>query len=122
MAALGDTLYPSRSLGSGLATDLSPTAHVLVRLRLAHPLMALAGAAAVVVAAVRALRAGDAPSRRAALALLLLVAAQLVAGLANVVLLAPVGMQLAHLLLADLVWITLVRLAARALARPVAAT
>jgi heme a synthase len=122
VAALGDTLYPARSLGAGLAADFSETAHFLVRLRLAHPLFALAGAAAVAIVALQALRSGDAASRRAALALLLLIAAQLLAGLANVVLLAPVWLQLVHLLLADLVWITLVRLAARALARPAATT
>ena len=122
VAALGDTLYPARSLGAGLAADFSETAHFLVRLRLAHPLLALAGAAAVAIAVVQALRSGDAASRRAALALLLLVAVQLVAGLANVVLLAPVWLQIVHLLLADLAWITLVLLAARALARPAAAT
>ena len=121
VAALGDTLYPARSLGAGLAADFSETAHLLVRLRLAHPLLALAGAAAVAVAAIHGLRSGDAASRRSALALLLLVAAQLLAGFANVVLLAPVGLQLVHLLLADLVWITLVLLAARALARPASA-
>ena len=45
IAALGDTLYPSRSLLGGLAADVSPTAHFLVRLRVAHPLLALVGAA-----------------------------------------------------------------------------
>jgi cytochrome c oxidase assembly protein subunit 15 len=122
VAALGDTLYPARSLGAGLAADFSETAHVLVRLRLAHPLLALAGAAAVAIAAIHALRSGDAALRRAALALPLLVSAQLLAGLANVVLLAPVWLQLVHLLLADLVWILLVLVAARALARPASAT
>ena len=38
------------------------------------------------------------------------------AGLINLVLLAPVWMQLVHLLLADLVWIALVRLCAAGLA------
>ena len=62
IAALGDTLYPSRSLLGGLAADLSPTAHVLVRLRVAHPLLALAGALAVALAAWRVLRVReDAP-------------------------------------------------------------
>jgi cytochrome c oxidase assembly protein subunit 15 len=122
VAALGDTLYPVRTLGAGLAADFSETAHFLVRLRLAHPILALAGAAAVAIAVIQALRSGDAASRRAALALLLLVAVQLVAGLANVVLLAPVWLQIVHLLLADLAWITLVLLAAHALARPGSAT
>jgi cytochrome c oxidase assembly protein subunit 15 len=39
-----------------------------------------------------------------------------VAGVSNLVLLAPVWMQLVHLLLADLVWIALVRLSAAGLA------
>jgi heme A synthase len=43
--------------------------------------------------------------------------AQLGAGLANVALLAPVWMQLVHLLLADLVWIAFVLMAVGALAR-----
>ena len=37
---------------------------------------------------------------------------QLIAGLVNILLLAPVWMQIIHLLLADLVWITLVLLTA----------
>ena len=113
IAALGDTLYPSRSLLGGLAADLSPTAHALVRLRLAHPLLALVGAAAAAFAALPALRAGDAPSRRAARTVVGLLLLQLRAGLANVALLAPVWLQLVHLLLADLVWIGFVLLAAR---------
>ena len=43
---------------------------------------------------------------------------QLAAGLLNVALLAPVWMQLVHLLLADLLWIALVLLAARSLTMP----
>jgi len=44
------------------------------------------------------------------------VVTQLLAGLVNLVLLAPVWMQLVHLLLADLLWIVLVLLAAATLA------
>jgi cytochrome c oxidase assembly protein subunit 15 len=40
------------------------------------------------------------------------VLAQLAAGLVNLALLAPTAMQMLHLLLADLVWIALVRLTA----------
>ena len=117
VAALGDTLYPSRSILGGLAADVSPTAHFLVRLRVAHPLLALLGALAVGLAVASVLRAHAEPSlRRSAWSLAGLVLLQLAAGLANVVLLAPVWMQLVHLLLADLVWIALVLTAVRALA------
>jgi heme A synthase len=45
-----------------------------------------------------------------------LVLAQLGVGLTNLLLLAPVGLQLAHLLMADLLWIALVLFGATALA------
>lgn len=117
VAALGDTLYPARSLTEGLAADLSPTAHLLVRLRVAHPLLALLGALAVAAAVAGVQRHhGKASPRRAAWSLAGLVLLQLGIGLANVALLAPVWMQLVHLLLADLVWIVFVLVAVRALA------
>jgi cytochrome c oxidase assembly protein subunit 15 len=114
IAALGDTLYPATSLLGGIRAELSSTASLLVRLRLAHPVLALAGAAAVAYAALPVLRsAADTPAKRAAQAVAGFVVVQLVAGLVNVALLAPVWLQIVHLLLADLVWIGLVLLAAR---------
>jgi heme A synthase len=55
-------------------------------------------------------------SRRSRLAIyvLVLALAQLSAGAINVILLAPIWMQITHLLLADLVWIALVLLAVEA--------
>ena len=59
MAALGDTLYPAQSVLGGLAQDVSATAHFLVQLRIAHPILALAGALLVAFAASRVLQATD---------------------------------------------------------------
>lgn len=111
IAALGDTLFPARTLREGLAQDLSPTAHAFVRLRLLHPVIAL-GAAAIVFAASGFFRVARPSTRVRTLASVLggLVLVQLGAGLLNVALLAPVWMQLVHLLLADAVWISLVLL------------
>jgi heme A synthase len=47
--------------------------------------------------------------------------AQIAAGIINLLLLAPVWIQLLHLLLADLLWIALVLLCASTLAAPKAA-
>jgi heme A synthase len=117
IAALGDTLYPARSLLGGLAQDLSPTASVLVRLRVLHPFLALAGTLAVAFASARVLQSTDEPlARRWAWTAAALALVQVGLGLLNVVLLAPVWMQITHLLLADALWIALVLLAARALA------
>jgi heme A synthase len=111
IAALGDTLFPASSLAAGLAQDLDPAAHVFLRLRLLHPLIAAAVAAWLLFYAV------SSASRRLDVAgqawsLVALLAAQIAAGVVNLLLLAPVWMQLVHLLLADLLWITLVLLSA----------
>ncbi|HXK09396.1 MAG TPA: COX15/CtaA family protein [Vicinamibacteria bacterium] len=119
VAALGDTLYPADSLLGGLAQDVSPTAHLLLQLRLAHPILAVAGALCVAFVAGRVFQAtADVAARSAAWSVSALAFLQLAAGLLNVALLAPVWMQIAHLLLADLLWIAFVLLAVRALSLP----
>jgi heme A synthase len=116
VAALGDTLYPAQSVLGGLAQDVSSTAHFLVQLRLAHPILALAGTLVVAFAASRVLQAtDDEAARGAAWTVSALALLQLGGGLLNVALLAPVWMQVVHLLLADLLWIAFVLLAVRAL-------
>ena len=117
ITALGDTLFPSRSLAEGFAQDVSPTAHLLVRLRVIHPTLAVAMAAVLLLTAgVCAARRPSLETRRFGIAVAALVVTQLLAGVVNLVLLAPTWMQLLHLLLADLLWLALVGLAAATLA------
>jgi heme A synthase len=120
VTALGDTLFPAASLAEGMRQDFSPTAHFLLRLRVWHPALALwVGAIVLAAAGLAWLRRGDDPrTRRFAGAIVGLFLAQLVAGVTNMLLLAPVWMQLLHLFLADAVWITLVLLSASALSAP----
>jgi heme A synthase len=116
VTALGDTLFPASSLAEGLAADLSPTAHFLVRLRVIHPVVAtLSFLYLLMMAAQLVSLRPDPVVRRAAIALATAMAVQMAAGLLNLALLAPVWMQLVHLLLADLAWIALVLLSASAL-------
>jgi cytochrome c oxidase assembly protein subunit 15 len=115
VAALGDTLFPSGSLTGALQSDFSATAHLLVRLRVLHPVLALLVAAVLlVVARACAVRDPRPVTRRLAGLLALLVVTQLTVGVANVTLLAPVWLQLLHLGSSDALWITLVLLAASA--------
>jgi cytochrome c oxidase assembly protein subunit 15 len=117
IAALGDTLYPATSFAAGLRQELTGDAAVLLRLRILHPFAAIGAAALLLLVARAALRARpDERVRRAAAALAGLVAVEIAAGAANVLLLAPVWLQLVHLLLADLLWLALVLLAAATLA------
>ncbi|HZG65702.1 MAG TPA: COX15/CtaA family protein [Herpetosiphonaceae bacterium] len=117
VTALGDTLFPSRSLADGLKEDFSSTAHFLIRLRIFHPAIAIGvGLFLLVVGGVtRTVRRSPATERFARL-LFGLFLLQLAVGALNVVLLAPILMQIIHLLLADAVWITLVLLTVAALA------
>lgn len=109
LAALGDTLFPVTSLAEGIRQDFNPTAHFLVRLRLLHPTIAvLSGLWLIFGANWIVARSQEAVVRRLGRALVILVVVQIGAGFINVLLLAPVWMQLLHLLLADLIWITLV--------------
>jgi cytochrome c oxidase assembly protein subunit 15 len=116
VAALGDTLYPSASLAEGLRADLSATSHFLIRLRMLHPVLAVSAVAIAMLVAPRLVRDDDAIGQRLARMVIALSGLQLVAGLTNVLLLAPIWIQLVHLLLADAVWISLVLLGAQALA------
>lgn len=111
IAALGDTLFPASSLREGMMQDISPTAHAFLRLRALHPLLAVGSAAALIAstALFRVLR----PAPRVLRLSRVLTACfltQLGLGLLNLVLLAPVWMQLVHLLAADVVWMSLVLL------------
>ncbi len=113
ITALGDTLFPAGSLAEGLRQDTSPTAHVLLRLRVLHPILAVAGGFALLMMAVRGMLRAASPATflvgRVAAGLVVI---QLTAGVLNLLLLAPIWMQLVHLFLADLVWLSAVLLAA----------
>lgn len=106
LSALADTLYPASSLEAGLAQDWNAQASGLLRLRALHPLLALlAGLWIVYYASSRLSRA-----RGPAMAAISLVCMQIAAGVVNLLLLAPLWMQVAHLLLADLLWIAAILL------------
>jgi len=112
VAALGDTLFPASSLVDGFREDFSPTAHAFLRLRLWHPVIAVLGSGYLIwLAAAMLQRAVGGYVRALGLALGSLVVLQIAVGLLNVALLAPVWMQLLHLLIADASWIVLVLLA-----------
>ena len=109
IAALGDTLFPASSLREGLAQDISPMAHAFLRLRVLHPVFAL-GAGVLVLGAAGIVRSISTSPRARTFARLvtILYVVQFGAGLLNLSLLAPVPMQLVHLLLADATWVALV--------------
>jgi heme A synthase len=115
VAALGDTLFPSESLSQSLRADLSFTSHLLIRLRVFHPVLAVTAAVVVVACAARLARFGHAPNTQGVRAVSALAFGQIALGFFNVVLLAPLWLQLAHLLVADALWIGFVLVGAQSL-------
>jgi heme a synthase len=117
ITALGDTLFPAETLAEGLQADFSAGSHFLIQLRVIHPILAvLVGVYTIIVGRVAAAWQPGVATRRLAWVLAVLVGAQLLVGVVNVALLAPIFMQIIHLLMADLVWVALVLAAAAALA------
>lgn len=108
IVALGDTLFPATSLSQGMAQDFSPTAHFLIRLRMLHPILAVFGTAYIVVQMwmLPKLVPGALSITRTRI-VMGFICLQVMGGLLNLQLLAPVWMQLVHLVLADVVWIAL---------------
>ncbi|HEV2276101.1 MAG TPA: COX15/CtaA family protein [Acidobacteriaceae bacterium] len=114
LAALGDTLFPSRSLMTALAQDLSAQSSWLLRLRFLHPVAAIVAGIFICWLIVRGFSRGSAlADRRLGVSVLILLALQYAMGVADVALLAPLWLQILHLLGADLLWVTLVVLTAR---------
>jgi heme a synthase len=114
-AALGDTLYPAGNLAQALGADLSATSHLLVRLRLLHPAITMVVAVGLVVAGIRFGYEGRGLTRRLGFGVAGVAVMQVLAGFTNVLLLAPVWMQMVHLVIADLLWIGFVLLGASTL-------
>lgn len=122
LAALGDTLFPASSIGAALAQDFSATSGWLVRWRWTHPTVAFLACTFLIWLLVRAARRSDhGDNRRLSALVLILLVAQYVLGVLDVVLLAPVWLQVMHLLGADVLWAALVVLTARLTLEPVEA-
>lgn len=119
ITALGDTLFPAESLAEGMRAEFSGTAHFLLRLRVFHPLIAVLSGMLVYLAARNALSRVENPAAQRAAGLVIgLFVLQLVLGGINVILLAPVWLQLVHLLVSNLIWVVQVALTSFVIGRP----
>jgi heme A synthase len=104
VAALGDTLFPPTSVVAGILADLSMRGHLSERVRVLHPLLAVGwvfAAAWWISGLWQSSPALRAQGRR----VLAAAALNLCLGLSNIVFLAPLGLQMVHLFVADLLWI-----------------
>lgn len=106
ITALGDTLFPSVSLAEGFRLDLDSTAHFLIQLRIYHPFIAITLGlyGGFVFSWLR--KHMETPLTKGLISgVMVLFGVQLLLGGFNVVLLAPIWLQMIHLLVSDLIWI-----------------
>lgn len=109
VTALGDTLFPVSSFAEGFRQEFSDAAHYLLRLRLFHPPIAVLVSFYILWVMRRWKNTYNfAHLHRINTLLTVLVVAQLGLGMLNVWLAAPIWLQLVHLLMTTLVWITYV--------------
>ena len=103
-------IFPSGTLSEGMAKDFSGTSHILLRLRLLHPVTAILTSVFVIFLTgwLAKERFGDAKVSRWSNVLTILILAQIAFGSATLFMLAPIVMQLGHLLFADAIWISFV--------------
>jgi heme a synthase len=106
-AALAGTFTVSTSLADGLRADFSAASNIFVRLRILHPIVAVALGVWLLVFALQASasKPGKKAERRLAAAIATLVLCQFTLGFASIMLKTPAWLQLLHLLGADLLWI-----------------
>jgi len=114
VAALSSMLFPSDTLMEGVSKDFASSSDILLRLRVSHPLLAIFTSVYLLFLSgwVRKASDGDATVARWSNVLSVLVLIQLAFGAATFLTLGPIVMQVGHLLLADLVWISFVLMSA----------
>lgn len=113
ITALGDTLFPAENLADGLAQKFDPEAHFAVRMRIWHPVLAILVSAYIlsIIYSMPDLRDTPIKNQFAWLTAGNIILQVLLGGV-NVLLLAPVWMQLVHLFLSNTLWISLLLLTA----------
>lgn len=116
VAALSSMLFPSETLAEGITKDFSETSNVLLRLRISHPIVSIMTSVFLIFLAGWLKAQANFRVARWANLLTILVLIQIAFGALTLLTLAPILMQLGHLLLADAIWIAFVLLTASFLA------
>lgn len=109
ITALGDTLFPAESFAEGAAAKFDQEAHFSVRARIWHPTIAVGVTIYMLVILFTQPELSATPrARRWQRINICLLGGQILIGVINVLLAAPVWMQLVHLLMTDLIWSALI--------------
>ncbi len=99
LTALGDTLYPAESLQHGMAQDFSAESPWILKLRVLHPLLAVVSVLLISLTFFESFK-----QNKAIKLYLIITYGTFTIGVINLLLLAPIYMQLIHLLSAQALW------------------
>lgn len=121
ITALGDTLFKPTDTLAGIQRTMDPSAHFLERLRIAHPVLSTSATLYLVlgIAFVVSRRKSPLVTKLGQWTTWLLLF-QILHGVMNVLLKAPVYFQIMHLLIADAIWILFTVFSASALSAKLA--
>ena len=115
--SLADTMFAAETLAEGLRQDFDRESELIVRLRVLHPVVAIAAGALIVWFTWRHLDEIEARGHALAARLLVFgIVAQASLGVVHIALVTPLVTGLAHLLIAQVLWIALVWVALTLLA------
>jgi heme A synthase len=106
LASLGDTIFPADSVRRAVLEDFSSSGPTLLRLRILHPIAVVIGSLYVLWLIQVFWRKQERSAWTSILAITLI--GQIGVGALNLILLAPVWLQMTHLLVAQIFWILLV--------------
>ena len=116
LTALADTLFPPATMSQVIEHSVPATSHFLIQVRGVHPLLAVSvGLYLILVAGLVAYLRPTDEVRAWSRALVGLILAQTVIGLANIALFTPHWLQMVHLVVADVMWVVLLLFAASAM-------
>ena len=114
IAALSHMIFPSGTIAEGIEKDFSPTSNILLRLRLLHPITAIL--TSVFLIFLTGWLTKESGKERLVVrwsnVLSIMVLVQIAFGSLTLLTLAPIAMQLGHLLFVDVIWISYVMFAA----------
>ena len=106
--ASAGALFPAASVPEGIAAEFGPAGPLLVRLRIVHPIVAVSGGLLVGWIAAETGRRGSQRTRRLAAMVSVAVLLQFFIGIANVLFLTPLLIQVLHLMVADILWLSFI--------------
>jgi len=105
ITALADTLFPSTSMMHTLSEQFQKNNHILISLRILHPILAILLGFAITYILINYLETDNATINKLKVGLWILILLQFGLGFSNIIFLTPVFIQVIHLVIADIIWI-----------------